>query len=88
MKPSRTYTLGVLGVVAELLLAMTLIIVMAIAPEHLGTVAPVLGELGMYCAACAGAGAGAMSLRDYGSGGLTSSQAEHIIEHARGPTND
>lgn len=79
MKPSRTYTLGVFGVLAQLLLAGAALLVMAFAPDHLPTIANLLGELGMYAAACAGAGAGALAARDYGSGGLTSSQGEAVL---------
>ena len=81
MKPSRTYTLGIVGVGAQLVMAAAGVVVWALAPEAAdgGAVIELLGELGMYAAFCAGGGAGAMALRDDGSGGLTSSQGDQVL---------
>lgn len=84
MKPSRTYTLGIAGILAELLLAAAgLLAAFTADPATVSAVAELLGTLGLCAAGCAGAGAGAMGLRDYGSGGLTSSQAGHVLQSAQ-----
>jgi len=83
MKPSRTYTLGIVGVFAQLALAAAGLVVWFAAPGgEANALIELLAELGMYAAACAGGGAGAMAVRDYGSGGLTSSQGDQVLASA------
>ena len=80
MQPSRTYTLGILGISAQMMLALCAIVIWYIDPNESSEVLGLLGQLGLYAAGCSGAGAGAMSLRDYGSGGLTSSQGHQVLQ--------
>ena len=79
MRPSRTYTIALVGVTALLLLAAALVLCAWIVPAAIGHVAPAIGTIALGVAGVCGAGAGAMGLRDYGSRGLTSSQAEDVL---------
>jgi hypothetical protein len=79
MKPSRTFTIAVLALCIEALLAAVLVGVAWLAPAALGTAAPTLGTIALSVAALGGAGSGAMAWRDGKSGGLTSSQGAAVL---------
>ena len=88
MKPSRTYTLGVAAMLAELLIAVIGLIVAVAAPEQLPDLAELLSTCALCIAGAAGVSAGGMSLRDSASGGLTSSQGDQVLQsstHAISP---
>jgi hypothetical protein len=77
--PSRTFALSalallVLGLVLLVLAGATIVQVFRGAPE-LGELLTTIQVLAGCLAAVAGSGAGSMALRDFGSKGLTSSQA-------------
>jgi len=90
MIPSRTYTIAVLAIVSTFILGAAGLLLFGlvafIAPEQIGDLATAAPTLGTICLALAGAGglgSGAMGLRDYGSGGLTSSQAASVVAARR-----
>lgn len=87
MKPSRTYALGVLGVVAELLLAVVGLVVALVEPAALPDLVPFLSTVALSIAGATGVSAGGLSIRDAASGGLTSSQGEQVAaaRRAQGP---
>jgi hypothetical protein len=84
MKPSRTYNIAIFGILAELVIAAVTLGIAIHSPESMAAAAEVLGLIAMSVGGASGAGAGAMAARDYGSGGVTSSQGELVLEHARG----
>jgi len=79
MKPSRTFTIALLALAIEAILALVLIGVAWLAPETLIHAAPALGTIALAVAALGGAGSGAMAYRDGRSGGATSSQAAEVL---------
>lgn len=80
MKPSRTYTLGIACLVSELLLAQAaLVAAFTIDVAQFQALAELFATLGMCIAGGSGIGAGGLALRDYGSGGLTSSQSNEVL---------
>ena len=90
MKPSRTFTIAMWAITAILLVALAglglIALVVLVAPEHLSYVleqAPVVGTISLAIAGAGGAGSGAMGLRDWGSGGLTSSSASAVLAARR-----
>lgn len=81
--PSRTFALSALALItlALVLLALvlaTLVQVVRGAPE-LGELLTTIQVLAGCLAAVSGAGAGSMAIRDFGSKGLTSSQATTVL---------
>jgi hypothetical protein len=80
MKPSRTYRLALIGLIVLALLGLGLFVVALMAPDTLGELAGPISTIALAVAGASGAGAGAMAARDYGSGGLTSSQGETVAE--------
>ena len=84
LKPSRTYALGcrvILGCLALALMGVGTGVWVdpAVAPDVLG----LLQTLGMCIASGGGVSAGALAVRDYGSGGLTSSQGDLVATAQR-----
>jgi hypothetical protein len=82
MKPSRTYTIAVFGVTAELLVGAATVAIAIASPESMAAAAEVLSTVSLAIGGAAGLGSASMAARDYGSGGLTSSQGD-IVAGAR-----
>lgn len=81
--PSRTYTLGMTAMVVLLIIAAALLVLIGYHPDQ---AAHLSQPLGLCCMGIGGAGAmtgAGMSLRDYGSGGLTSSSAPAVLAAMR-----
>lgn len=74
VKPSRTFTLSVLAVLLLAVCAIAVLVLCACHPDRIPELSPVLSTVALGIAGAGGLGAGAMGLRDFGSGGLTSSQ--------------
>lgn len=83
LKPSRTYSIAMTGILAQLALAAGGVLVAIFAPEVVGEVVKLLGTLSVTLAGGAVAGSGSMAVRDYSSGGLTSSQGDVVMESRR-----
>jgi len=86
LKPSRTFTIAMYAITAILIVALAGFALVAfvayLAPDQLPavvTMAPVFGTVALALAGAGGAGAGSMGIRDYGSGGLTSSGAAAVL---------
>lgn len=81
MKPSRTYTLGIAVMIGELTLAALALGASATIdnPAIVSDLLALFANLGMYLAGGGTVSAGGMAARDYGSGGLTSSQGDQIL---------
>jgi len=84
MKPSRTYNIAIFGLLVELCLAFITLGIAVWSPESMAAASEVLGLVAVAVGGASGAGAGAMAARDFGSGGITSSQGDMVLEHARG----
>jgi len=84
---SRTFALAAVGLLGLLLIGAFLLGALVFclwSVDRADHVAPLLTALQVLVpsiAAVAGCGAGSMALRDYGSGGLTSSQAANVHYH-------
>lgn len=93
LKPSRTFALAAFGLLSLALIAVGLFIALGAymaaasttdveAAANAQAVTALVGALQVVAgciAAVAGGGAGSMALRDYGSRGLTSSQAPQVL---------
>jgi len=75
VKPSRTYNLAKYGILAELVLALMMLLVAILRPDALADASPTLLACAGGIGAAAGIGSGAMGYRDGASGGWTTSQA-------------
>ena len=83
MKPSRTYNLARMGIACLTGLAVLLAVVMLYDLEAGKALVETWSTYALSIAGLASAGVGAMAARDYGSGGLTSSQGEQVLESQR-----
>lgn len=79
MKPSRTYNIAIFGMVCQLVLVAATTGIAIWAPEALSAASEVLALVAMGLGGGSAAGCGAMAARDYGSGGLTSSQSADVL---------
>jgi hypothetical protein len=89
LEPSRTFTVALAGLVFLAILALGLFGALAWAlaenlPRLSGRIVSALQVVAGCIATVATAGAGSMAVRDWSSGGLTSSQAPRVLA-ARAP---
>ena len=80
LKPSRTFTIAIFAMIL-LTLAMVAAVAVAFGAPGLygaGDFATLLGEVAMWIGVVGAGGSGAMAARDWGSGGLTSSQGDVV----------
>ena len=89
MKPSSTYALAAMGLVALVVAGGALLVALFVSMgredmgTHVGQILTTLQVIVGALAAVSAGGAGAMGLRDFGSRGLTSSQVSAVLERDR-----
>jgi len=84
MKPSRTYTIAIFGIFAELVLAFIVGFIAWKAPEVLAAAGETISTIALAIGGASGAGAGARGARANGRGGRTRSPGA-LVAGGRGP---
>ena len=79
VKPSRTFTAGMIAALALVFFGVCLIVLAFVHPEQMSAISGPLVACLTGIAAAGGVTAGAMGYRDGKSRGLTSSQAGHVL---------